>query len=186
MYATSQRYDPSYKSNRAIINSRHIPIYVFIKEETVCKLEGIFEYVEYVTEADDSKWFRLRKKDLNKLDGQITAAQYNKDLETDIKNISDLSDEELNDRISKSDQPEMITVISKMYKRNPEVVVATLRRAKGYCERCGCEAPFIRKSDNTPYLEVHHRVPLSEGGSDNLENTIALCPNCHRELHFGV
>ena len=64
--------------------------------------------------------------------------------------------------------------------------MATLRRAKGYCEKCGCKAPFIRKSDNTPYLEVHHTIPLSEGGADNLDNTIALCPNCHRELHFGI
>ena len=186
MYAPSQRYDPNYKPNRAIINSGNIPIYVFIKEGTVCKLEGIFEYVEYVTEEDDRKWFRLKKKELNKLDGLITAEQYNKELEDNIKNIQQLSDAEINDRISKSDKPEVITVVSKVYKRNPEVVVATLRRAKGYCEKCGCKAPFIRKSDNTPYLEVHHKIPLSEGGDDNLKNTIALCPNCHRELHFGI
>lgn len=186
MFAPSQRYDPTYKPNRAIINSGNIPIYVFIKEGTVCKLEGIFEYVEYVTEEDDRKWFRLKKKELNKLDGLITAEQYNKELEENIKNIQQLSDTELKDRISRSDKPEVITVVSKMYKRNPEVVVATLRRAKGYCEKCGCKAPFIRKSDNTPYLEVHHTIPLSEGGEDNLKNTIALCPNCHRELHFGI
>lgn len=186
MYAPSQRYDPTYKPNRAIINSGNIPIYVFIKEGTVCKLEGIFEYVEYVTEEDDRKWFKLKKKELIKLDGMITAEQYNKELENEIKKIQQLSDAEIKDRISKSDKPEVITIVSKAYKRNPEVVVATLRRANGYCEKCRCKAPFIRKSDNTPYLEVHHRIPLSEGGDDNLENTIALCPNCHRELHFGI
>ncbi|WP_350022514.1 HNH endonuclease [Turicibacter sanguinis] len=186
MFAPSERYDPTYKQNKAIINSGDIPIYVFIKEGTVCKLEGIFEYVEYITEEDDRKWFRLKKKEFKKFDGLITAQQYNKELEGDIKNIQQLSDAEINDRISKSDTPEIITVVSKVYKRNPEVVVATLRRANGYCEKCGCEAPFIRKSDNTPYLEVHHVVPLSEGGDDNLENTIALCPNCHRELHLGI
>ena len=186
MFALSERYDPTYKQNKAIINSGDIPIYVFIKEGTVCKLEGIFEYVEYITEEDDRKWFRLKKKEFKKFDGLITAQQYNKELEGDIKNIQQLSDAEINDRISKSDTPEIIIVVSKVYKRNPEVVVATLRRANGYCEKCGCEAPFIRKSDNTPYLEVHHVVPLSEGGDDNLENTIALCPNCHRELHLGI
>lgn len=186
MFAPSQRYDPTYKPNRAIINSDNIPIYVFIKEGTVCKLEGIFEYVEYVTEEDDRKWFKLKKKELIKIDRLITAEQYNKELEDDIKNIQQLSDAELKDRISKSEKPDVITVVSKVYKRSPEVVVATLRRAKGYCEKCGCKAPFIRKSDHTPYLEVHHRIPLSEGGEDNLENTIALCPNCHRELHFGI
>jgi len=36
-----------------------------------------------------------------------------------------------------------------------------------------------------PYLEVHHVVPLAKDGSDTPENTVAICPACHRELHFG-
>lgn len=31
-------------------------------------------------------------------------------------------------------------------------------------------------------LEVHHIVPDAEGGSDNLDNAVPLCPNCHSEL----
>jgi len=27
---------------------------------------------------------------------------------------------------------------------------------------------------------------LANGGSDTIENTIALCPNCHREFHYGI
>ncbi|OOL15317.1 hypothetical protein BXQ27_32765, partial [Klebsiella aerogenes] len=27
---------------------------------------------------------------------------------------------------------------------------------------------------------------LSNGGEDSVENAIALCPNCHRQAHFGV
>jgi len=34
-------------------------------------------------------------------------------------------------------------------------------------------------------LEVHHKVPLAEGGDDTVENAIALCPNCHRHAHYG-
>lgn len=71
------------------------------------------------------------------------------------------------------------------YNRNPDVVAETLKRANALCEQCGDNAPFIRKSDNTPYLEVHHVVPLSNGGEDSLSNTRALCPNCHRKIHFG-
>ena len=50
-------------------------------------------------------------------------------MEDDIKNIQQLSDTELKDRMSQSDKPDVITVVSKVYKRSPEVVVATLRRA---------------------------------------------------------
>ena len=70
--------------------------------------------------------------------------------------------------------------------RNPNVIIEVLSRAGGICERCNKQAPFIKKKDNTPYLEVHHKIMLSDGGEDTVENAIALCPNCHRELHFGV
>ncbi|MDW1940190.1 HNH endonuclease signature motif containing protein [Vibrio sp. 818] len=72
-----------------------------------------------------------------------------------------------------------------VYSRSPEVVAETLERANGVCEECGEDAPFNRKSDGSPYLEVHHVIPLSQSGLDLLSNTIALCPNCHRKAHFG-
>jgi 5-methylcytosine-specific restriction endonuclease McrA len=73
-----------------------------------------------------------------------------------------------------------------VFDRNPDVVAEVLLRAEGNCECCNCPAPFIRKSDNTPYLEVHHTIFLAEGGDDTVENAEALCPNCHREKHYGV
>lgn len=33
------------------------------------------------------------------------------------------------------------------------------------------------------YLETHHIVWVSQGGSDTMDNTVALCPNCHRKMH---
>jgi 5-methylcytosine-specific restriction protein A len=58
-------------------------------------------------------------------------------------------------------------------------------RAKGLCEACGCKAPFIRISDGTPYLEIHHIEPLADGGDDTVKNATALCPNCHRRAHYA-
>ncbi|WP_256325004.1 HNH endonuclease signature motif containing protein [Nitrosomonas sp. Nm132] len=43
----------------------------------------------------------------------------------------------------------------------------------------------MRKHDGSPYLEVHHKIPLAFGGEDTVVNAIALCPNCHREAHYG-
>lgn len=40
-------------------------------------------------------------------------------------------------------------------------------------------------SNESPYLEVHHKVPLALGGDDTVANATALCPNCHRQNHFG-
>ena len=72
-----------------------------------------------------------------------------------------------------------------VYVRNPDVVAEVLQRANGNCEECREAAPFFRSSNRTPYLEVHHRKQLSDGGEDTVENAVALCPNCHRRKHFG-
>ncbi|KAA1164453.1 HNH endonuclease [Pseudoalteromonas fuliginea] len=50
---------------------------------------------------------------------------------------------------------------------------------------CNNEAPF-KKENGEPYLEVHHVLPLSEGGSDTIKNTIAVCPNCHMKFHYSA
>ena len=81
--------------------------------------------------------------------------------------------------------PEKILVQTVAFRRNADVVAEVLWRAEGHCEGCKAAAPFIRNSDKSPYLEVHHRLRLSEGGEDTVQNAIALCPNCHRERHFG-
>ncbi|NBA88903.1 hypothetical protein GVN16_24220 [Emticicia sp. CRIBPO] len=59
-----------------------------------------------------------------------------------------------------------------------------LARAKGFCELCKKEAPFKSK-EAVPFLEVHHILRLADDGVDLPENVAAICPNCHREAHFG-
>ncbi|KVH02777.1 hypothetical protein WS84_04250 [Burkholderia anthina] len=81
--------------------------------------------------------------------------------------------------------PNKVQVVTEAYVRNPDVAAEVLERAKGRCERCAKPAPFIRRTDWTPYLEVHHRLRLADGGEDTVDNAIALCPNCHREMHYG-
>lgn len=34
--------------------------------------------------------------------------------------------------------------------------------------------------------ELHHIIPISEGGSNEMENLILLCPNCHKEADVGL
>ncbi len=84
-----------------------------------------------------------------------------------------------------SKTPEVITVTTRVYKRSPYVVAEVLSRASGKCQSCKSDAPFL-KEDGTPFLEVHHIEWLSNGGEDSVENAIALCPNCHRQAHYGV
>ena len=81
--------------------------------------------------------------------------------------------------------PPRVAVTAYVFARNADVVAEVLARAEGVCEGCRTPAPFQRRSDGTPYLEVHHRRQLANGGEDVVENAVALCPNCHRKAHHG-
>jgi 5-methylcytosine-specific restriction enzyme A len=89
-------------------------------------------------------------------------------------------------RLAAADPKPRFAIVSvKIFLRNPDVVAEVLDRADGQCDGCGQPAPFTKLTDGRPYLEVHHRKPLSEGGDDLPDNALALCPNCHREAHHG-
>lgn len=72
-----------------------------------------------------------------------------------------------------------------VYERRPDVKAWVLSEAKGHCELCLCEAPFIG-DDGEPFLELHHVQQLAHGGPDTVENAVAICPDCHRWLHHGA
>lgn len=69
------------------------------------------------------------------------------------------------------------------YSRNRFVVAYAKKRANGICQLCDLPAPF-KDVNGEPYLETHHIIWLSKGGKDIIENTVALCPNCHRKMHI--
>lgn len=74
---------------------------------------------------------------------------------------------------------------TEQFVRDAAVVAYVLRDARGICECCVQSAPFT-KPNGLPYLEVHHVKRLASGGSDKISNAVAVCPNCHRELHHGA
>ncbi|WP_456297287.1 HNH endonuclease [Vibrio sp. AK197] len=81
-------------------------------------------------------------------------------------------------------KPRTSTTTTTSYARSPEVKAWVLNRANGMCECCNQKAPF-ETEEYRPFLEVHHIVPLVDGGADTVENCAGICPNCHRMLHFG-
>ncbi len=73
-------------------------------------------------------------------------------------------------------------VFSTVYLRDAYVSEYAKRRANGHCQLCEQPAPFLN-NDGKPYLETHHIDWISKGGPDTINNTVALCPNCHRKMH---
>jgi len=68
--------------------------------------------------------------------------------------------------------------------RSEAIRTYVLKRARGICEGCEKEAPFVTRQRH-PYLEAHHVSRISDGGPDHPAWVIALCPNCHRRVHHG-
>ena len=78
--------------------------------------------------------------------------------------------------IRERELPERQEVSTTQYKRDHYIAELAKREADGVCQLCGENAPFTDK-DGKPYLESHHIIWLSEGGSDTIENTIAVYGN---------
>jgi 5-methylcytosine-specific restriction protein A len=64
-------------------------------------------------------------------------------------------------------------------KRNPDVRREVAARAVDGCEKPGC--PDTRTYPG--FLDVHHILGVEK--SDRVWTCVALCPNCHRESHYG-
>ena len=94
------------------------------------------------------------------------------------------SDEELLKRVTTGPKKSGLRrSVTTSHTRSEDVAEFTRRRANGICELCSNPAPFQNKKGR-PFLEVHHIVWLAKGGDDWIDNTAALCPNCHRRVHI--
>lgn len=47
-----------------------------------------------------------------------------------------------------------------------------------HCEYCGNKTKEI--------LQIHHIESVANGGNNDLNNLIILCPNCHKSAHAGI
>lgn len=59
------------------------------------------------------------------------------------------------------------------------VTAALIRKRDDYtCQICGKKFPPF-----SPLLHVHHKIPLSQGGTNDSNNLITLCIDCHKDQH---
>lgn len=86
-------------------------------------------------------------------------------------------------KTNSSSKPSRRKVETEIFVRDEYVTEYTKRIANGKCQLCEKGAPFKDKKGN-PYLESHNIEWLSKGGSDSIDNTIALCANCHKKMHI--
>lgn len=114
---------------------------------------------------------------------QVPETLVRKNRETKERQAKKLTNAELRNRANcSSKQAGTRTGPTTTFERSPWVSEYAKRWANGVCQLCEQDAPFKDKSGD-PFLESHHIIWLARGGDDSIENSIALCPNCHRKIH---
>lgn len=171
-------------------DSKH-QIFLFVKrEQNKCIYKGeVFlcqkPYMDFRHDDPTRKvWiFPLKLKALE-------ADKLEKDFQTASKNAYLLDYIDLYNRVKGKAANKQPDTVPKQYKsthttyeRNPEIAAFAKIRANGVCDLCKMPAPFNDK-DGRPYMEAHHVVWLSNGGPDEIDNVVALCPNCHKKMHI--
>jgi len=82
-------------------------------------------------------------------------------------------------------RPSTRMLYTRAYDRDPLVIAIARKRANHRCEVVNCGHPSFQTIGGLAYTEVHHIIPLSEGGDDIIENVACLCAGHHREVHLG-
>lgn len=174
-------------------NNTDIEVHLFeINEPTIYKYMGRLELIgkPFLEEQNDKEnnkrkvWiFPLKLIDYPE-ETLITEEEFRRSQEECEKEVKELRKEDIEKKARQSSgNAKTRKVTSNVYERDLYVAELVKINAKGICQLCENRAPF-RKRNGDPYLEVHHIEWLSDGGKDIIENTTALCPNCHKKMHI--
>lgn len=199
-----QTGDQKFKNqNKRLAESNNDPklkIFLFeVFKEKEMTFAGQVKYVEpaYIDEEFDSEnyWRKVIKFPIQLLDPTYAPPIENiieeefkidKQIKKRSKTVKNFSQSELLTKaLSYSKENAQNTILRKVstqvYDRNPYIREYVKSLAHGICQLCQQPAPF--EVDGEPFLHVHHIEYLANGGHDTIENSIAICPNCHYRIH---
>ncbi|MDC9714503.1 MAG: HNH endonuclease [Gammaproteobacteria bacterium] len=86
--------------------------------------------------------------------------------------------------LSKETNKEKIEHIRETYFRSTKIVKLAKEVLGTNCLYPKCHNTFL-KEDKSPYIEVHHIVPLHKKGIDKIENLSVVCAHHHKMSHFA-
>ena len=66
---------------------------------------------------------------------------------------------------------------NKSYGRNWRKIRNRYAAAHPLCEQC------LKEGRMTPMTEVHHILPIKQGGTNENSNLMSLCHSCHEKIH---
>ena len=76
------------------------------------------------------------------------------------------------------DQYERAADVHKKYGRSWKRVRNSYIKEHPFCEECFKDGKMVLAE------EVHHILPVSRGGTNEVSNLMALCQSCHTKMHI--
>lgn len=173
----------------ALALSEDIPVVGVLKDVNsgLCSLKSVFDCARAISEAADSAiWLQIKPRDvigcevniidIHRATGQkrvietvdVVTQRFERDVLLSLQRSAAQRDARLKVAPRYSAQIEALVAV---FERNPDVVAEVRSRAGAICQACKNISPFRRRADGLPYLEVHHRITLANGGPDTVQWT---------------
>lgn len=103
-------------------------------------------------------------------------------IQSQLDNKNNKSDD-ITNIIDYEEPPDKIKSFVSRFIRDTEKTLLLKQKYMHKCQICGFR---LKVTNNKYYSEVHHIWPLNEGGLDNFDNMIVLCPNHHAAFDLAV
>lgn len=166
------------------------------EDEKLCGIsQGRNQYTRRITQSDIAEEFGVssrtlrRTKNLLKLIPELQQMVEDNSLKstTAINIFSQVNKEKQlkifnelgKDKLSNMTAKEIKKYLNKRKPISKSIENHLIARSEGHCEICG-----YGDLDIISLLEKHHIKPISEGGQDELNNLVMICPNCHKTIHI--
>ncbi|NKC60592.1 hypothetical protein HED34_11540 [Vagococcus fluvialis] len=167
-----------------------------LRDEHVAeKLEQISSNPEFIEFNRKKKYFYSATISCYKSFLKHLALLQEEKLDSEINLISDGIEGEMNNteviQNSRDKKEKILSNNIKVYPRSAYEVRLSKEISKWKCEIDPEHETFTNLSNNKPYMEAHHLIPMSKQDDfvksiDFAENIICLCPNCHRKIHYAI
>ncbi|MDR2833561.1 MAG: HNH endonuclease [Streptococcaceae bacterium] len=185
----------SNQANKKILKEINVDFYEIENlDELAVLLLDVRELEKYMSKSPNrmysaaiSNYIKFKSEFIDLLDTKEDI-NYGSDIEAII-----VTKEDRLPRYNNQPQPpsKLIKGKTTQFKRNSQVGADAIILANYKCQINPNHKFFISRRTNKNYVEAHHLIPIAyqalfTNGIDVVENISALCPVCHRLIHYGV
>lgn len=102
----------------------------------------------------------------------------------------DTDDEEFQNAIEFDSVPDKVSKTASSFPRDARIAKSAIAAAGYACENVRDHWLFRSRRTSQAFVEAHHLFPVAAASLlgknlDVIENIFALCPGCHRAIHYG-